>query len=252
MRKIINWLSKSKVDLSKKWWHRFFKVLFFIAIVMFSIYVIKFLVNSYATVTHRWIYVDSISSRLDELSNSNKVYSITELYKDSEVISEESPSKLGWGIKNKRNILPLSPLFLEGNQSETFCSDEIYKYVSNIASTNNIKYFSTTNPSLETLNTDINIFTAYLKNNSFDIKCVMLDSYTITNDNDTTTKFEFIRPVSTSDYHIYGYENKISNYILYSALTIVFLLLSILCLMLIYYKVILYIVYGKIEPGSSE
>jgi hypothetical protein len=157
---------------------------------------------------------------------------------------------MNFGLADKEYLQPFSPIFLE--DSESFCSDELYKHIGNVASTNNVKLFSNTNPTFERLYADIDVFSTYLKNNSYGVKCVMLDSYTITNENDTTSTFPFLRPVETSDYSIYSYKDNFSGFVLYVLLTIAFFLFCILCTVLIYYKIILYIVYGKIDKPSTE
>lgn len=250
MKKITNWIFKSKTDLSKKWWHRFFKVLFVLAIIVSGISLATLLTNSYTQVVHQWNYVDSVSSRLSKEPYTGRVVSIQDLYGQNEVISEDYPSQMNFGLADKEYLQPFSPIFLE--DSENFCSDELYDHIGNVASTNNVKLFSNTNPTFERLYSDVDVFSTYLKNNSYSVKCVMLDSYTITNDNDTTSTFPFLRPVETSDYSIYSYKDNLSGFILYVLLSIVFFLFCILCTILIYYKVFLYIVYGKVEKPSLE
>lgn len=191
--KITNWIFKSKTDLSKKWWHRFFKVLFILITIAFGIYLIAFLSNSYTQVVHQWSYVDTVSSRLSKGPYSGKVVSIQELYEQNEVISEDYPSQMNFGIADKEYLQPFSPIFLE--DSENFCSDELDKHIDNVASTNNIRLFSNTNPTFERLYADADVFSTYLKNNSYSVKSVMLDSYTITNDNDPSQRhFNIERP----------------------------------------------------------
>lgn len=89
MKTVFNWIFKSKEDLSKKWWHRLFKVLFILGIAIFAIYSIYILVDSYSSITHKWNYVDSFSTRLNEEPYSGEVFSITDLYDKDEVVSED-------------------------------------------------------------------------------------------------------------------------------------------------------------------
>ncbi len=253
MKKINNWLFKSKVDLSKKWWHRLFKVFFIVAIIVFVIYLISFLSGSYSQVRNQWSFVDILSARLSKEPFSGKVVSIKDLYEKNEVISEEKyPSKMSFSLADKSYLQPFSSMFLENGQSENFCSDELYTNISNIASTNNINLFSTTNPTFKTLYPDVDKFTTYLKNNAYNIKCVMVDSYSITNENDKISTFTFLRPVETSAYSIYSYKDNLSGFILSIFFSIVVFLLCLLFTILIYYKVFLYIIYGKIENLSSQ
>lgn len=250
MKKIISWIYKSKVDLSKKWWHRLFKVLFILATVVSVICLITFLSNSFTRVVHQWDYVDTLSSRLSKEPYSGKVVSIKDIYKENEVISEKYPSEMNFSLADKEYLQPFSPIFLEDSQS--YCSDELYKQIGNVASTNNVRLFSTTDPTFERLYSNIDTFTTYLKNNSYSVKCVMKDSYTITNENDTESVYSFLRPIETSKYSIYSYKHNLAGFILYTLLSAVFLLFCIVCTVLIYFKIFLYIIYGKVENKSLE
>jgi hypothetical protein len=252
MKKILNWIFKSKVDLTKKWWHRFLKVLFIIVTIIFSIYLSGLLVNSYNDVTNSWTLVESLSTRLGRAPYTGKVHSIHQLYGENEVISEKYTFEMNNTLVDKEYLFPYSALFLKNDNNYDFCSDDLTNHISNIASTNDISLFSTTNPSFETLYSDIDVFNTYLKNNSLRIQCVFIDSYTIPNiENGSSVEFVFLRPVITSEYQIYRYENHFMYFILMIIFEILFILFCILCSILIYYKVVLYIVYGKIQDSST-
>jgi hypothetical protein len=251
MKKIIKWIFKSKVNLAEKWWHRFFKVLFVLIIVASTIYLVTFLSNSYSQIVHQWNYIDTLSGRLSKNAYTGKVFSISDLYESNEAISDDYASG-GWSLEDKRYVEPLSPLFLPEGQIQTFCSDSLSKHIENIAYINNIKLFSDTNPTAYKLYDDIDAFSTYLKNNSYSVKCLFVDSFTMSNEDGTTSKLTFLRPENTSEYSIYRYENNFSGFILSVLLSAVFLLFCILGTMLIYYKVIMYIIYGRIEINSSE
>jgi hypothetical protein len=249
MNKLNKWIFKSKVDLSKKWWHRLFKVIFIILIILSSIGLLSLTISSYDRTVNQWTYVHDFYTVLNSPLYANKVLSIKELYKDNEVISEKYSYEMDFNLSSKNYLEPFSPIFLE--DSVSFCSNNLSTEIKNIAYKNNIKLFSTTNPSPQQLYSDIDIFSKYLKNNSFNIGCVMLDSYTLDNDDGTSLKFNFLRPVDTSNYKIYEYKNNISGFALLIVGSLFFLWLCTLCVMIIYYKVILYIVYGKQEGHSK-
>lgn len=253
MKKITNWIFKSKEDLTKKWWHRLFKVLFILGIVAFSIYLITTLTNSYNQITHQWNYVETFSNRLSEEPYSGQVFSVQELYSANEVISDEESYEMDLRLGAKGLLLPSNTImFLDDYKSEHYCSNELDKHIEDIADENNIELFSDLNPSLGGLYSDVDTFTNYLRNNSYTVDCVILDAYTVTNDDNTTSRYRFLKPIDTSDYTIYEYENHFPNFILYILFSVVFFFLSILVVMLIYYKVIMYIIYGKIEGDPSE
>lgn len=253
MKKIKNWIFKSKIDLSKKWWHRLFKVLFILSFIVVSLFVMTFLSNSYSQITHQWMFVDGLSNRLSDAPYSGKVLSINELYSADEVISEEMyTSKMNFSLEGKDYLEPLSAMFLDDYQSKSFCSNKLDENIKNIAETNNIKLFSAVNSTLRTLSSDIDAFTKYLKDNSYSISCVMIDSYTTTDDNGETLKSVFLKPIDTAKYNIYEYKNNLLGFILNVLLSIAFLLFCAICTIIFYYKVVLYIVFGKVDTIPAE
>jgi hypothetical protein len=242
-KKISAWLLRDRLELNKKWWHRFLEVLFIISIISLAIYAVIYLVNSYTSIVNRWSYSNNVSGKLNSSNYAGKIVSINELYNDKEIISDNDLYTNGYfpNLKNKELILPNHPLFLADGKS--FCSNKLDKQIKEIATENDIKLYSTINPTRNTLSTSIDAFTSYLY--IHDIKCVVVDSYSIENDNGVTTKYAFLRPVDTYNYIIYKYENKFFDFILYILMTIIGLLLYTFVILFIYKKIILYIIYGN-------
>ncbi|MFA5777982.1 MAG: hypothetical protein WC870_00600 [Candidatus Paceibacterota bacterium] len=243
MKKIINWLFGGDLDLKNKWWHRFLKVLFIISVISLTIYVITLFANSYPRIVNQWNFVDVLSGRLSKNDNSGKILSMRQLYNDEEIIGDSDIYTKDYfpNLKDKDYLLPFSPIFLE--DTESFCSNKLDKQIIDIVNKNNIKLFSTTNPTLNTLSTNIDAFNSYLYNN--DIKCVMVDSYSVENENGITSKYTFLRPVDIYKYNVYRYENNFIGFILDIILSIIGLLLYIFIVLFIYNKIILYIIYGN-------
>lgn len=251
MKKITNiykktkiWLLKDSLELNKKWWHRFLKVLFILSVISIAIYVVVFLFNSYPSIVNQWSYANTVSGKLNSSDYTGKIVSINELYNDEEIISDSELYTDGYfpNLKDKDLLLPYSsPVFVAG--SESFCSDKLDKQIKEIANKNDVKLFSTTNPTLNTLSNNIDAFTSYLYNNN--IKCVMVDSYSIENNNKETSEYTFLRPINTNEYIIYKYENGFMGFILSIILSIVGLFLYIFAILFIYNKIILYIIYGN-------
>jgi hypothetical protein len=254
-KKIVNWMFRSKIDLSTKWWHRLFKVLFVVIILTSAVFLIIFLSDSYNRIVHQWHYVESLSSRLASDSYSGRAVPLKDLYEENEVITDrEQLSGTSFSLADKEYLQPYSPIFLEDiQQSKSFCSDKLYEHIDDIASTNNIKIFSTVEATPSRVYSDVDAFITYLENKFlFDTNCVMLDRFTRYNDDDTTTMISFIRPVDTSRYIIHSYRYSLDRFIFMTLSSIAFFLFCILCTILIYYKVILYIVYGKVEKSSLK
>lgn len=243
-KKISTWLLRDSIELNKKWWHRFLKVLFILSIISLAIYTTVLLVNSYPRIVNQWNYVNSLSGKLNSSNYSGKIVSINDLYSENEVVSESDIYTNDYfpNLKNKDLLFPYSsPVFVEDTQS--FCSDKLDKQIKEIADENNIKLFSTTNPTVNTLSTNIDAFTLYVNKNN--IECAMIDSYSIENDDGVTSKYTFLRPVDIYKYNIYKYENNFSGFILSIFISLIGLLLYTFVVLFIYNKIILYIVYGN-------
>ncbi len=243
-KKIKIWLLKDSLELNKKWGHRLLKVLFILSIISLTIYVFILLSNGYPRIVNEWNFVNNIAGKLNSKDYSGKVVPIKELYNDKEIISDSDIYTKDYfpNLDNKDLLLPYSsPIFVE--DTESFCSNKLDEQIKEIASENNIKLFSTTNPTLNTLSNNIDAFTSYLYNNN--IKCVMVDSYSVENDNKETSKYTFLRPVNTYEYNIYRYENNFMGFILSIIFSIIGLLLYIFITLFIYNKIILYIIYGN-------
>lgn len=242
-KKISNWLLKDNLELSKKWWHRFLKVLFILSVISLSIYTITLLVNSYPRIVHQWNFTNTLSGKLSSSDYTGKTVQIKDLYSNEEIISDNDIYTKDYfpNLQDKDYLLPFSPIFLEDTTS--FCSDKLDKQIKEIVNKNDIKLFSTTNPTLNTLSNNIDAFNSYLYQNN--IKCVMVDSYSVENQNGDTSKYTFLRPVDIYEYSIYKYENNFSSFILSIILSLLGLLLYVFVIIFIYKKVILYIVYGN-------
>jgi hypothetical protein len=254
-KKIVSWMFGSEIDLSTKWWHRFFKVLFVMTILTSAVLLIIFLSDSYNRIVHQWHYVESLSSRLGDSLYSNKVVPLKDLYGEDEVITDREQLRgTSFNLADREYLQPYSPIFLEDiQQSKSFCSNELYEHIDDIASANDIKIFSTVEATPSRVYSDVDAFITYLENKFlFDTNCVMLDRFTRYNDDDTTTMISFVRPVDTSRYIIYNYRYSLDRFIFMTLSSIAFFLFCILCTILIYYKVILYIVYGKVEKSSLK
>lgn len=242
MKKLKNWLYRPDLELNKKWWHRLFKVVFILTIIISSISLITYLGNSYTQVVNQWNFIDTLSGRLSNDSYTGKVVSIRGLHNVNEAISDDYPG--GWSLDDRRYVEPFSALFLPEDEGQTFCSDNLSENLENIAVTNNIRLFSDTNPSAYKLYDDMGTFSTYLKNNSYSVKCLFIDSFTISNEDGSDTKLTFLRSENTSDYSIYQYKDNFLGFVLLTLLSVFAFLFGVLLVLIFYYKVFLYIVFG--------
>jgi hypothetical protein len=185
-----------------------------------------------------------VSGKLNSSDYTGKIVSINELYSEEEIISDSDLYTDGYfpNLKDKDLLLPYSsPVFVADTKS--FCSDKLDKQIKEIANKNDIKLFSTTNPTLNTLSNNIDAFTSYLYQNN--IKCVMVDSYSVENDNGSTSRYTFLRPIDTYKYIIYKYENNFIGFIFAIFISLIGLLAYTFVVVFVYNKIILYIIYGN-------
>ncbi|MDQ5954091.1 MAG: hypothetical protein QG583_18 [Patescibacteria group bacterium] len=244
MKKISSWLYREDLELSRKWWHRFLKVVFILSVISLAIYAVVSLVNSYPSIVNQWSYANTVSGKLNSSDYTDKIVSINELYNYKEIISDSELYTDGYfpNLKNKELLLPYSsPVFVA--DTESFCSSKLDKQIKEIAIENDIKLFSTTNPTFYTLSTNIDAFASYLNIN--DIRCVMVDSYNIENDDGSTSQYTFLRAVDTNKYIIYKYDNNFIGFIFNIFGIFIGLLIYIFVAVFIYNKIILYIIYGN-------
>lgn len=247
MKKISNWLFRKDLDLNKKLWHRFIKVLFTISIIAIAIYIVLFLIESYERTVNRWNYLQIFSNRLIERGGNSRVLPINQLYDADEIITEKIIFSTDYhpDISNKDLLSPMSGIFLKDYSSQTFCSNKLYENIEKIASSNNIKLFSPVNPSLNRLSDDLSAYKVFLKDNSFSIKCLFINSYSPENKDGEVTKYTFLEPINTYNYVISKYENGFMNFIFLSGISFFGLFLYSIISIFVYHKIVLYVIFGS-------
>lgn len=247
-KKIKDWLVRDDLELDKKWWHRFFKILFILSIITLVIYMATLLINSYSRIVNQWDYVNTLTAKLNSSDYSGSVVSMKELYGEQEIISDSNVYTNNYfpSLENKDLLLPISPIFLEN--VESFCSDKLDRQIKEIVSKNEINLFSTTNPSFDKLSNNIEEFNNYVGIN--DINCVMIDSFSFENKDEVIVNYTFLRPVDIHDYVIYKYKNNFVGFIFNILISVIGVLLYIGSILFIYNKIILYIIYGNKKQRS--
>lgn len=244
IKKIYSWLIKDSLGLNKKWWHRFLKVIFIVSLISLAIATIVSLVNSYPSIVNEWNYSSTITGKLNSSDYSGKIVQINQLYGEEEIISDNDIYANDYfpNLNDKELLLPYSsPIF--STDMESFCSNKLDKQIKEIAEENDINLFSTINPTVKTLSPNIEAFILYLNTN--DIRCAMVDSYTMENDDGTTYKYTFLRPVDTSEYSIYKYKNNFTGFLSTIFLGLIVFFVYFFVVIFVYNKIILYIIYGN-------
>lgn len=247
LHKIKTWILRDDLNLNNRWWHRFLKVVFVLCLVLYAVYLGSLLFDSYYRIVNRWEFKNVLAGRLSDSVHTGKVFAINDLLGDHEIIStlDQVYSKGGFSPSYEQRLMlnPYSPMFVLSNPPvQTFCSDRLSDNIKDIAIKNNIRLFSEENPRVDRLTSSVDSFISYLS--PFTMKCVMVDSFTIVNDNGSESKYVFLRPVNTYDYGIYKYEDGTLVLILAVVVGILAYIFSIFIALVLYYKVILYIVFG--------
>lgn len=236
---------RKDLNLGRKWWHRLLAVIFFWLFVYCIFSATKSMIFEWGLrPVHR------VQSKLEERITT-EVKSAKELLKQWEVLYRGSP----YGV----NIF-LFRFYWEGkyqglvkeiynNQDDTvnglFCSNQLYAQINEVIKKTGISkfYVKEINNFLEPVSTKI--ATEYIKNNN--VKCILIDGFWGEN--------KFLNPwwvaqEYQNDYYFYkktGFANflTIMEVITWIITVIVLLAIPFSLLMLIYYKIILYVIYGK-------
>lgn len=220
---MFNSFFRKDLNLQNKWWHRLLKVLF----ITFIIFLIVYFTSSSFSQPSKYQETAKISDRVTP-----------------DVKSLEDMKKLGEkiGVSEKSSVYSL--YYDDVYSDSVYCSSEIYNHIENLKSSLGIF-----NLYIEELyhrnNVPLDTFSNYLKEN--DINCVLQDSYTYSDSN----RVEFLTP--------FGDDNQLEDVAFYRKSTTDTILHAIgsglvdslitaaiaLLLMIIYYKVFLYIIFGS-------
>jgi len=213
---------RKDLNLQKQRWHRLITIIFFTGLVVILFLQIKELYIDYSFGVGK-----EISSVEDRLT-SDLVKIIDLIWPNERLSYSDLVHKSRY-----RNI----QLY-----DDAYCSKDIYKYIEYIMNKENIKLLYASQIDSARINSiPLNIFSNYLKENS--IYCLSVDSFGWQRD------FLQPRPVFSEfkNYHFYRYSTwSTFIYFLPSLLSyMLFTLVIASILILIYYKIILYIIYWK-------
>jgi hypothetical protein len=232
MKKIKNWLYRKDINLSNRWWHRLLVVIFFI-----SFFVILFLIFKNDSNITQWKRNDQIEKRL-----TTKLNSVESLLKEKERLSysvDESMSK-------QSVFLGFSNWFYEVKIgfNNIYCSKEIFSKFEEIKLNKQINEVETNILYIE--NDKSITFEKFMdKINEDNIKCLIVkyydDNSTFNLNHNKILSFEGIKDFEKN------YFSKISiiNTIFYILIRFLFITLIFIGIIIFYYKVILYIIFGN-------
>lgn len=213
------WLSRKDLELGKRWWHRLISVVFFCSYLFASYYFISWNIEY----NQQYSRVSSVSDLF-----SDNLQTLTKINKNTKyVISDKYPphqNKNSWGF--------------ELDKDNTYCSNkiedqEIRDMLKNNTEISQIQFYLRDERG-HRFDVVYATFLNYLKENN--VKCVAIDSFTKYGD----TIF-FLEPFNES-YYIYEFSFFWTGVEVFGSLVLVTLVF--LLLIIFYYKIFLYIIFG--------
>lgn len=208
---------RKDLNLGKKWWHRFLVVIFFLGLVISVIKVFT------STLIHPSYVIGKQVATLNSRLTSDLVIA-SNLVKPWEIAGNSSFIPTTYGEAS----------FWDNWSSEIYCSKELNKYINNIQKITGVYTLYNTDGIKVSSS---KVFSDSLKeSNSL---CIVIDNFQNWN--------RGLRPRPMDDYSFYrnsSLENiKYHFSIILSNLSVI--LVAFLILLIIYYKIILYIIYGR-------
>ncbi|MDD5721374.1 MAG: hypothetical protein PHT16_02925 [Candidatus Pacebacteria bacterium] len=235
MKKILNWLSREDLNLKNKWWHRLLSIIFIFSFILFFIYNLIVYSNSNLFKgdigVQEWKKVATISERI-----TSEIKPISALIKMGEKI----------GDSNRTYVLNSPPDdYYMGTLNNVYCSTELANNYEKIKDNKNTdilyELFIMENNYRNKISSEA--FSNYIKQN--DIKCLIVDAYTSFNN----TKVTFLQPDKSYQDNWFFYEKSVGKTIMYFLemipVVLVFSFLLFAGIIIFYYKIFLYIVFGS-------
>ena len=223
---------RKDLNLKKRWWHRLFLVIFILSFI--SILGNEIISYKDGLGFQRWERTSTLNERIDtQLSSVEEL-----LQKDEKISDSDSPYVLN--IKD----LPYDSFVLDN----VYCSNRIDDQIEMLMMNKGIDQLLIREVYGRYENIPLDDFKRYLKNNK--INCVTTDSYTSFDPSGSATrKLRFLEPDEKFQNEYAFYKPSTSQTILYLLGTSLLMLLAYGAIfgmiIVIYYKVLLYIVFGN-------
>lgn len=224
--KLTNNFFRTDLNLGGRWWHRLFLVIFFV-LFAWALYMMS---SDLFADNHPYIPQWKIVSSVDERITA-EVKQIRDLKKFGERVEEKDGS---YALNSSADENSLYDDF--------YCSTDLENKISEIQSNSGI-----TNLYLNRKNVSAETFVNYVKNS--DIKCLIPDAYT----NSDGTKIRFLEPLGLNS--LYGkdlvfYEKSNFFTVFYVLKTYLLVIVIFVGTALAYYKIFLYIIFGKKKENN--
>jgi len=223
---------RKDLNLKNKWWHRFLSVVFVSLFILFTGYMV---IDSISTDYFRggdvqqWKKTATLSERITpEIKPINKLIKLDE--------------KIGEGDKYSLNIEPTEYYKIVLN--DTYCSTKLSENYEKVIKERNINelYLS------RRMKVSPKTFEEYINKNN--INCLIIDAYTTYDEKGQANgKLHFIEPDKTYQDNWSFYQKSTLKTVIYFLEIIPIILISSFLffslILVIYYKIILYIIFGN-------
>jgi len=227
MKKIFTWFLRKDLNLKNRWWHRLLSILFIISFLVFIFNQITSNYNEPLEVP-QWKIVNTLSERI-----TSTIKNIGDMVEIGEKIGE----------KNRTYVLnDVSDPYYEGILNDVYCSNELANDYEKVQKNRNAVDLYT-GGSFSRNKVSAEEFSNYIK--QYDVKCLVVDSFSSAD----FSKIVFLNTDKTYQDDWAFYEESISKSILFFIINFVAILIQSLLLFyiiaIIYYKIILYIIFGS-------
>lgn len=227
---------RKDLNLGNHWWHRLFLVIFFISF-LWSLYIIYdafFLKNN--PYVPKWRVIESLSERI-----TPEIKPISAMIKNGEKIGENDRAYI---LNDSPDSYYLSTI------NDVYCSTELaenYEKVKNMRNIDALYIGGSFNRSKVTPETFVN----YIKQNN--IHCLTVDAYTTY---DTTGnadgKLHFLEPDKSYQKNWSFFKKSVFLTTIEVLKTLLFAIAIFAGIIITYYKIFLYIIFGKAKNITTE
>jgi hypothetical protein len=219
---------RKDLDLSKKWWHRLLVVFFFSILAFISFQIFNWAAEyakGYSKQQNISEYINDDIQSLSKLPLNNKNYA-------RYVISRSNP------YKEKNDI------YFENYKDIAFCSNKLVNNLDNLLVQNGgiEKWDFYSGEMLDRKKLSLNEFKQYLKIEN--IKCVALDSYT-GRYSESVPMVVVYTSIKDLSFYEFSTLKTFGNVLYYVFIDAYFVWLGALFIIILYYKVVLYIIFGS-------
>ncbi len=236
MKKILNWLSREDLNLKNRWWHRLLSIAFifsFLVLIAYNIILYSASDMFRGGDVQQWKKVGTLSERI-----TSEIKPISAFIKIGEKIGEN----------DRTYVLNDQPdPYYKGVINDVYCSTELSSNYEKIKNARNVDELYV-GGSFNRNKVSPEIFTNYIKQN--DIRCLTVDAYTTYDTSGQVSgKLSFLEPNKSYQENWSFFEKSTFKTIIYFIemlpIVLAFSFVVFAGIIVIYYKIFLYIIFGS-------